>query len=60
VSTAIRQQQTTLTDRLEQALRSGAATPVPTDHRSDVQLLQQQIAALIRQNKLNMAFQQVR
>ena len=59
VSTAVRQQQSSLTSRLEQALRSGAATPVPMEHRIDAEQMKQQIASLLRQGKMNTAFQQV-
>lgn len=59
VSGAIKQHQTALNARLDEALRSGAATPVPVDHRTDTQNTQQQIASLLRQNKVNLAFQQV-
>jgi len=58
VTTALHSQQTTLTEHLELALRSGAATPVPT--ASDPHQAQLHIGKLLQQGKINTAFQQVR
>ena len=57
VAAALHSQQTTLTERLELALRSGAATPVPTS--SDPHQAQLNITKLLHQGKINAAFQQV-
>jgi len=57
VTTALHSQQTTLTEHLEMALRSGAATPVPI--ASDPHQAQLQIGKLLHQGKINTAFQQV-
>jgi len=56
VTTALNSQQTTLTERLEMALRSGAATPVPT--AADPQQARHNVSKLLHQGKLNAAFQQ--
>jgi len=58
VTAALHSQQTTLTERLEMALRSGAATPVPTP--TDPHQAQLNISKLLHQGKINAAFQQVR
>ena len=57
VTTALHSQQTTLTEQLEIALRSGAATPVPMT--SDPHQAQMHIGKLLQQGKTNAAFQQV-
>ena len=57
VTTALHSQQTTLTEHLEMALRSGAATPVPVS--SDPHQAQLHIGKLLQQGKINAAFQQV-
>ena len=57
VSAALHSQQTTLTEHLEMALRSGAATPVPT--LADPHQAQMNISKLLQQGNVNAAFQQV-
>ena len=57
VSAALHSQQTTLTEHLEMALRSGAATPVPTP--ADPHQAQMNISKLLQQGNVNAAFQQV-
>nr|KAG5693097.1 hypothetical protein BaRGS_014047 [Batillaria attramentaria] len=60
ISAAMREHDTTMTDRLATYLRSGAATPVPmsgTPDPSTVQALQAQIKQLVNANRLNEAFQ---
>ena len=57
VTTALHSQHTALTEHLEMALRSGAATPVPM--ASDPHQAQLHLAKLLHQGKINTAFQQV-
>jgi len=57
VATALHSQQTTLTEHFEMALRSGAATPVPTT--SDPHQAQLNISKLLQQGKISTAFKQV-
>ena len=60
---AVEHQQTSLKDQLIDAMRSTAATPVPTDNGQvsspDPQVKRSQILALLRQGQLNAAFQVV-
>ncbi|XP_076449707.1 enhancer of mRNA-decapping protein 4-like [Babylonia areolata] len=60
VGTALREQGNKMTDSLASYLRSGAATPIPGSHPTDlntIQSLQEQIKQLVNRGKHDKAFQ---
>ena len=59
LTSAMKDTQSSLTDQLRTAMRSGAVTPV-TAATPDPQQQQTRILQLLRQGQLNTAFQQVR
>lgn len=57
VNTAVQEQGATISSNVLDAMRSGAATPIPTS--PDPQQARTHIMQLLRQGQLNAAFQQV-